>query len=78
MQFKMRERSAALIKANLLFSIQIDELPWWKEFYYGEFDAVAKIARYLKRDNKFMVTRDKLKALAYKQFGYLIFSGKRR
>ena len=66
-------RSATTIgfrgEADLLLAIQIDESASWDEIYYGEFDPVAKVARYSKRDNKFMVTRDKLKALAYEQAG---------
>lgn len=32
--------------------------------YYGDFEAVARIARFSRRDNKFTVTRDRLRALA--------------
>ena len=52
-------------EAELFLAIHVDNTASWEEMYYGEFEAVAKIARYSKRDNKFTVTRDKLRELSF-------------
>ena len=52
-------------EAELFLAIHVDDTASWDEMYYGEFEAVAKIARYSKRDNKFTVTRDKLRELSF-------------
>jgi hypothetical protein len=49
--------------ADLLLVVKVDDSGLWKELYYGEFAAVQKAARLSKRDNKWMISLTKLRAL---------------
>lgn len=46
--------------AKLLLVIQIREDGSWREAYFGEFKLLQKIAKYSKRDNKYVVSVRKL------------------
>lgn len=50
-------------EADLMLVLKVDFDGTWEEIYFGDFAPVKEIASYSKRDNKFMVTLSKLKAV---------------
>ena len=51
-------------KADLMLVLRVKDDGTWEEIYYGDFESVQKIARYSKRDNKYMVLVSRLKGLS--------------
>jgi thiamine phosphate synthase YjbQ (UPF0047 family) len=44
--------------------LKVEDDGTWEEIYFGDFDRVKNIARYSKRDNKYMVHISKLRDMS--------------
>jgi hypothetical protein len=51
-------------EADKMLVLKVDDDGNWEEVYFGDFTTIKNLARYSKRDNKYMIEIKKLKEIA--------------